>query len=143
MSEDASPSKIARQWFEDVWHRRDYSAIDRLLDPCAKGHHEGGLETSGPEDYVKFQNSFLALMPDLRLEIEALLGDEQEACVRWIARGTHTGSGMGFKPTGRPVVIRGMSWLRVVDGLIVEGWDSWNQGDFIASLAGISQKSPV
>jgi predicted ester cyclase len=36
------------------------------------------------------------------------------------ARGTHKGSWLGIKPTGKPVVFTGVNIDRVVDGRIVE-----------------------
>jgi predicted ester cyclase len=138
MSEDASPSTIARKWFEE-WDSADDVAKSAMLHPTARGHHEGGMETVGPEEVLKFHKAFIQLMPDIQMRVEAVLGDETEAAVRWVATGTHTGSGMGLKPTGKRVTINGMSWLRVENGVIMEGWDSWNQGDFIACLAGLQK----
>jgi hypothetical protein len=36
--------------------------------------------------------------------------------------------------TSRPVDFRGMSWLTFKNGVIVEGWDSWNLGRVLKSL---------
>lgn len=135
MKSDTSPAAVAMRWFTEVWQNRDHSAIERLLHPQARGHHEGGLESCGPADFLAFYNDYTTLLPDLKITVDALLADDRQVCVRWTARGTHTGVGLGFKATGRPVVMHGMSWLTVEDGRITEGWDSWNQGDFIASLA--------
>lgn len=38
----------------------------------------------------------------------------------------HHGDGLGLPPTNRKVVFRGMTWLTFKNGVIVEGWDSWN-----------------
>ena len=57
-----------------------------------------------------------------------------EAVVRWRAAGTHLGEGFGIRATRTAVAFRGMTWQRIVDGRIVEGWDAWNQGALVESL---------
>jgi predicted ester cyclase len=54
--------------------------------------------------------------------------------VRWAAEGTHRGELLGIAATGLHIAIRGMTWLRLSNGRIVEGWDSWNQGRLMSEL---------
>ena len=56
---------------------------------------------------------------------QAINAGRQIAEGEWVvscitARGTHKGSWLGIKPTGKPVVFTGVNIDRVVDGLIVE-----------------------
>jgi predicted ester cyclase len=60
--------------------------------------------------------------------------DGDHVFVRWRARGTHRGDCLGRPAIGRPVDFRGMTWLTFRNGLIVEGWDSWNLGELLESL---------
>jgi len=65
----------------------------------------------------------------------ATAADGDRAVVRWHARGTHRGDGLGgMLPTNRKVDFRGMAWLTFRSGVIVEGWDSWNLGRLLESL---------
>jgi hypothetical protein len=41
---------------------------------------------------------------------------------------------LGMAATGRAVDFRGMTWLTLKNGVIVEGWDSWNLGRLLESL---------
>ncbi len=133
MPTENSPAHVAKQWFEQVWLHRDATAIHRLMAPDIKGHLEG-QEIVGPEEFVLVFKSLLAAFPDFEINVEDIVGNEENACVRWRARGTHSGAALGIKATGKDASFRGMTWLRVQDGLIVEGWDSWNQGALMASL---------
>ncbi len=49
------------------------------------------------------------------------LADGDHVVVRWPARGTHLGDGLGMPPTNRSVDFRGMTWLTFKNGVIVEG----------------------
>jgi len=60
--------------------------------------------------------------------------DGDQVVVRWRARSTHRGDGLGMPPTNRKVDFCGMTWLTFRNGVIVEGWDSWNSGRLLESL---------
>jgi hypothetical protein len=48
--------------------------------------------------------------------------------------GVPVAGGLGMLATARGVAFRGMTWLTFKNGLIVEGWDSWNLGRLLESL---------
>lgn len=132
-----SPEEIGRRWFHEVWQQRNAQAIIDLLAPDAKGHLEGGQEIIGPDEFVAFQRELLAALPDLKLEIIQTLSDDKNVCVHWKVTGTHTGRGFALEPTGKPLPFSGMSWMRVENGKVVEGWDCWNQAKVTACMAGL------
>jgi steroid delta-isomerase-like uncharacterized protein len=72
--------------------------------------------------------------PDLQVSVEGILAEGDQVAVRWSAEGTHRGQLLGISATGQPVTLRGMTWLRLSDGRIVEGWDAWNQGRLMNEL---------
>lgn len=125
--------ELGRRWFEEVWNRRRDDEIDELMDPDAYGHVEGG-EYRGPSGFREMQGMFLSALPDVHIEIEDILAEGDRAAVRWHARGTHSGEGLGVKASGRQIDIRGTTWLTVRDGKIIEGWDTWNLSAMLASL---------
>lgn len=64
-----------------------------------------------------------AAFPDLRLEELATIAEGDLVASRWVASGTHTGAPLAGAPAGgRRFEIAGMSFYRVRDGRIVEGW---------------------
>jgi predicted ester cyclase len=56
---------------------------------------------------------------------EVVSGDHV-AC-RWTASGTHTGDGLGFAATNKPVTFSGASFMHMRDGKML---DAWNFFDF-------------
>ncbi|WP_240911490.1 ester cyclase [Paludisphaera soli] len=124
---------LSRRWFEEVWNDRRTEAIDELMSPDGIGHMESG-DFEGPGPFKEIRDQFLAAFPDLRIEIEDVVADGDDVVVRWRASGTHTGDGFGFEPSRRPVSFRGMTWHRYKDGVLVEGWDGWNQDGLFRSL---------
>jgi steroid delta-isomerase-like uncharacterized protein len=131
-----TPEEVGRLWFERMWDRRELSLIDELLGKNAIGHLEGGEEVVGPEAFAQFQEEFLEAIPDIRLKVNKLLADNSDVCIHWSATGTHRGSGFGCNATGCPVDFQGVTWLRVKDGVIIEGWDFWNMDRLMRKMSG-------
>lgn len=134
MNKNVTPKELAVRWFEEVWNRRSADAIGDLMAADARCHMEGS-ELVGPEAFCAMQNELLEVFPDLEVRVLRAISEGDEACVLWEAAATHAGKGFGLEPTQEAVRFRGTTWFRIVDGRIVEGWDSWNQGGLLASLA--------
>ncbi len=58
--------------------------------------------------------------PDLHLTVEQQIAEDEWVATCITARGTHKGSWLGIKPTGKAVSFTGVNINRVVDGRIVE-----------------------
>lgn len=125
--------ELGRRWFEEVWNQGREESIDELMAPDSYGHVESG-EYRGPEGFRQMQTVFRSALSNVHIEIEDILADGDRAAVRWRATGTHSGEGFGFAPSKRGIDVRGTTWLRVKDGKIVEGWDTWNLGAMLEAL---------
>lgn len=131
-----SPQEVGRLWFEKMWDGRETGLIRDLLAPDAIGHLEGGQEIVGPHAFEEFQAAFIQAIPDIRLRISNLISEGDDVCIHWHAEGTHTGDGFGYPPTGAPLSFQGVTWMRVQQGQIVEGWDFWNMSHLMQTMSG-------
>lgn len=138
MTSSDDSATIARRWFEEVWNQRRDDSLHELMSEDSHGHVEGG-DLRGPEAFRQMRATFLAALPDVRIEVEDVVAEGDRAAVRWRAVGTHAGDGFGFPATKQQVHIRGTTWLTIRDGRIVEGWDTWNLGGLIESLRTIEK----
>jgi predicted ester cyclase len=82
---------------------------------------------SGPDaidvDQMKeLVTSFRQSFPDARILIEDIVAEGDLVAARLREQGTHAGAFQGIQPTGRRVTYGSMTFLRVVDGRIVEHW---------------------
>lgn len=127
------PATIARRWFEEVWNQRRDDTIDELMSDDSQGHVEGG-DVRGRDAFREMRATFLAALPDVHIEVEDVVAQNDRAAVRWRAVGTHAGDGFGFPATRQQVHFRGTTWLTIREGRIVEGWDTWNLGGLLESL---------
>lgn len=130
---------VARRWFEEVWNQRREATVHELMLPSGVGHLEGGT-VQGVEQFLAMRALLLEAFPDLRITVEDLIAHGDDVAVRWNVTGTHRGASLGFSATHRPVAFRGMTWLRIQKGRIVEGWDAWNQGAVFAELRAAAER---
>jgi predicted ester cyclase len=128
-------ARLARRWFEEVWNARRAETIDELLTPETHCHLEAGTFKGMAGFRETLCNPVLSGIPDLHITLDAVIGEGENAAVRWTATGTHTGEGLGFAPTGKPVTIRGLSWLTARNGKLVEGWQHSDLIETFRSLA--------
>lgn len=137
-------TKLAKDWFELVWNQRNDDAIFELSAKNAVGYAESDIRYFSMEAFKEFRDNVLAAMPDLRMDVEAVIEQPPNVVVRWFLTGTHTGDGFGFTPTRSRVAVRGMTWLKADDdNKFVEGWDCWNQARMLQIFVGAAQGSPA
>ena len=119
-----------------MWNNRDTALMRELMTEDAVGHLEGGEDVVGPAGFEAFMQEFLRAVPDLKLTMINCLSDGDDVCVHWRANGNHTGAGLGFSPSDAQVDFQGVTWLRVKDGQLVEGWDFWNRDALFQTMSG-------
>jgi steroid delta-isomerase-like uncharacterized protein len=128
-------SALVRRWFEEVWNQRRAETIDELLTGESVLHADEG-PLRGPEEFKARQYTpFLAAFPDLRVEIESMIAQDDHVVVRWSATGTHCGDGLGCRPTQETASFRGITWIHVRDGKLMDGWQSSNIPEVVRGLS--------
>ena len=60
--------------------------------------------------------------PDLRMDIEALVAEDDVVVARVLSVGTYSGGTHVVRPTGRSFSSRQTHWFRVADGKLAEHW---------------------
>jgi steroid delta-isomerase-like uncharacterized protein len=132
---------LVRRWFEEVWNRRRVETVDELLSKSSVCYAEDGPIRGVEEFKARMHTPFLAAFPDLRVAIEAALAQDDQVVVRWTASGTHWGEGLGCPASGQQADFRGITWVRIRDGQLVEGWQSSDIPEVVRQLANVSLDS--
>ena len=122
----AQNKALVRRWFEQVWNKGRVEAIDELLADRSIVHGLGE-DMRGPSAFKPFHAAYRDAFPDLVLHIEHLVAEDDLVAVHWSAKATHSGGGLGFAATGRPVKFDGMAVVRVEGNKLVEGWNSFDR----------------
>lgn len=120
---------LMRRWFQEVWNDGRIQTVYDLLasDAVARGQRNAETEIRGPKQFAQFVSDIRGAFPDIKLQIEDILGVEDKVVVRWSATMTHSRDALGIPATGKIVRSRGISIATIDKGKIIEGWDSWDQ----------------
>lgn len=130
-----SNAEHVRRWFEEVWGQRRAEVVDEMLTAESVCYAEQG-PVVGIDDFKhKMYFPLLGAFPDLRIFIDETLESGNQVVVRWRAEGTHTADALGFPATGRTAKFEGITWVRVQNGKLAEGWQSSNIPCVLKDLA--------
>jgi len=129
----AENKALVRRWFEEVWNQGRAASIDEMLASDAAVH---GLGPSlrGPSEFKPFQAMYRGAFPDIDLQVDDVLAECDLVAARWSGVGTHQGDGLGFMATSKRAQFKGLTIVRVRDGKIVEGWNSFDQLGMLQQL---------
>jgi len=121
--------QLVRRWFEEVWNQGREETIDELFAAHGIGYGLGDTETpvQGPAGIKPFVRNLRGALPDIHMKIEDSIAEGDKVTVRITVEGTHKGGQLGVAPTGRRIKIAGVVIIRIANGQLVEGWNSWDQ----------------
>jgi len=134
-------ASLIHRWFEEVWNNKREDAVDEMLadDGIAHGLVDAdGNEIRGPENFKKLHRQFVETFPDMRIEVEDTVVEDDKIAARCRVTGSHLGRGIGVAPTNGPVEFTGMTIVRVKDGKIVEAWNEFNFMEMYRQVGALS-----
>jgi predicted ester cyclase len=114
---------VARRFFEEVVSQGKLDVIDEICAPNYRLH----ATLSGPDDIDRDRlrdlvRSWRSSFGGGRVAIVDILAEGDLIAARLHETGTHTGDFQGIQPSGNGVSYGSMTFLRVIDGKIVEHW---------------------
>ncbi|MGB2626377.1 MAG: ester cyclase [Candidatus Acidiferrum sp.] len=132
-SEPARPhpdaAMLIRRWFDEVWNKGMESTIEELFPATSVIWGVGRPEIAfkGSAEFKAFYQALRKACPDVHIQLEQVIQEDDTAFARWTCTATHTGEGLGIPPTNKKLRLCGMTACKVRDGKIVEGWNIWDQ----------------
>jgi predicted ester cyclase len=128
MSADLERNKaVLRRFWDEVWSEGKLDVIDEIFHLDFVDHGLApGLTKQGPEGAKEAVLQFRVPVPDLHVAVDDLIAEGDKVVTRWTASGTQTGQLGPIPPTGKRAELRGMTINRLVDGRIIEAWDSFD-----------------
>jgi len=136
---------IARRYFDEILNQGKFEAIDELMAPNFLFTNNSYPEPiRGPE---AFKQQLVGMMhsalPDWHFTVKELVAQGDTVVGHWTSGGTHTGGpiyvvGGPIQADGKHFNIEGMSWLRIVNGKIVESLVNEDDYGLISQLGGLS-----
>ena len=113
---------IAIRLYCETFDNHDLGIADDLLAPGFV-FHDAGSEFRGREGWKAFAGDWLTGFPDLSLDVDFAMAEEDRVLLHWRGEGTHTGEFRGVPGTGRRISASGLTLFRFSSGKIEEMWD--------------------
>jgi len=129
----AENTELIERWFREVWNAGNVATIRELLADDVVTHI-GDQTLRGPSAFEDFHTAYRTAFPDVNVRVEHIVTQGDTVAFRWTATATHTGTLLGRVPTGRRVAFEGMGIVRVDNGKIVEGWNTFDQLGMLQQL---------
>jgi predicted ester cyclase len=133
-AEESTPEenkRTVRGAFEAMRSREAWlSEHDEFFSPDLAGHF-AGMPTVTFDMHLQSGLATLDAFPDLERPIDDLVAEGDKVVARWRSIGTHLGSFQGIPPTGKPLMMSGITVFRVADGKVVE---EWSESDVLGLL---------
>jgi predicted SnoaL-like aldol condensation-catalyzing enzyme len=129
---------IMRRFFHEVWSQGNLALVDELLARDWVGHAPPS-ELDGPAELKRFIAAQRLACPDLQVTVEDQVAEGDRVATRWTARAAPGRLGA----EGRPGQWSGITWARLADGRMIEGWISPCALDVLGQPAGAGRDVQV
>lgn len=120
--------------FEDSWNRGDIAYFDETIADSVLFHYAGSPRTLSRVEMSQFVVRWREAFPDLRMDLEELVIEDNLAATRLTLTGTQEGLWADAEPTGEKVSMALMMFFRFEDGKMVELWEVDDQLGFRRQL---------
>jgi predicted SnoaL-like aldol condensation-catalyzing enzyme len=113
----------ARRWSEELWGQGHLAVADEIIAADYVRHDPGDpFPARGPADVKRIVTMLRGMLPDLTLQIESMVTENDMVVSRYTATATDTVGYMGMPPTGKVIRTSAMQMFRFANGKIVESW---------------------
>jgi steroid delta-isomerase-like uncharacterized protein len=118
----AANKRTAAHWIE-LANARAFNRLSEDWAEDATVHQSSDVEdVVGLNAVVALLKTFYVGMPDLKIQVDDVVGEGNVVFLRTSSRGTHTGELLGVSGTGRPVSYTGVATYYLADGRITHDW---------------------
>jgi steroid delta-isomerase-like uncharacterized protein len=131
----AEENKAIALRFAQIWGQAPLEIIDELASPDLMVSYPLMLAPAhGSAAFKDFIRGLRVGVPDVELEVHEAIAEGDKVASSWTMRGTHSGELNGIPPTGKTVVLKGMSISRLVNGKVVEEYGQEDALGFLQRL---------
>ena len=115
---------LVRRFYEEVWDKGNLDACDEVFAEDYVRHDLRPSEpVPGPEGQKQIAADFRSAFPDLRVEVDILVAEDDYVVGRWTASGTHLGPWGSLEPKSRRITFSAVNIFRFDSGKVSEIWN--------------------
>ena len=116
--------ELVRKYICEIWTLADFNAIPEICSPKIRvNKHDSGLDKVGHEGLATMVSDIHMSFMDYHCSIHSIVVEGNKAFCRLRITGKHTGTFMGYPPTGQRVTWTAAKEFTCVDGVILKVWE--------------------
>jgi steroid delta-isomerase-like uncharacterized protein len=124
----ASNRALIQRFYDEGWNANNLAVYDELVTEDFLDHQTLPGLPPGREGFKMLNVMFRSAFPDVWVNVDGIVADENTVSCRWTSTGTHKGNLFGIPPTGKQIKVTATVYYRVKNGRLAEGWI--NRDDF-------------
>lgn len=124
--------EIAIQAIDEIFIQRNPDAVEKWVVENYRQHQPG--IPNGRKPFKEYLKKLFIAFPDYTGEIENIVVQDDLVSFHFKWWGTHEGTFLGVKPTGKKITRRTADVLRIKNGKIVEHWGIVDQVNMLKDL---------
>ena len=133
---------VVRRYIEEIVSTGNVDRISEFISPDYVEVYRGTRHPIGLEGARKHVLGVRQTYPDLHLTIDRQVAEGDWVVTQVTARGTHRGTWLGMKPTGKAVEITAVNVDHVVGGRIVEHGGAANSLEALLDIGAVRVVGP-
>ncbi|HEV7349923.1 ester cyclase [Telluribacter sp.] len=114
----------AQKKFGEAVNSGNLEELRKVVAPNAVDHDPAPGQAYGPEGYIGLFSKMRSAFPDMNIQVDQMVADEDKVAIAYTLTGTHQGDYKGIAGTGQMISIRGVQIGRFENGQLVERWGS-------------------
>ena len=118
----AANKAVYERMVNEIVNQGKFEVVDEIFHPDYVDHVAPPGTTPGLEGVKEIFAMFRTGFPDVKFNIDNMVGEGSYVATLVHGEGTHTGQFIAFPPSGKHAVWRSVGFFRVEDGLIREHW---------------------
>ena len=119
---------------EEGFNKQDLSVVERSFTDNYVRHGYGGPSANSLAEHIESLKAYHSAFTNARFEIQQMVSDGSSVAVRYILRGTHTGTFMGITGSGNEVERHAVAIFTVIEGKVTEGHIVSDSGGLLEQL---------
>jgi predicted ester cyclase len=128
---------VIRRYIEEIVNTGNVGRIGEFISVEYVEAYRGVRSPVGPDGAREHVLGVRRTYPDLHLTIDRQIAEGEWVVTQVTAKGTHLGSWLGMRPTGKPVEITAVNVDRVVGGRIVEHGGAANSLEALLEIGAV------
>ena len=124
----------AQEKLGEMIGKGELDGFDEIFAADVVDHDPAPGQAPGAQGYKDFFTMMQSAFPDLGLEVEQLVADDDNIAIAYTMTGTHEGEFQGVAPSGNKVSVRGLQIARFEDGRIVERWGATDERTLLEQI---------